>query len=436
MKKKRLLSVLLASAMVLSLGTPGGTAAAQEEHEPVTIRVLTRWTGTDSMTPLFQEIKEGFMEEYPWITIQDDSVNEESAYLNVLNTAIATGDMPNIFYVPTVMGCLEYAKSGLIMDVSQLIEDTEWREGFKEGVFEPFDYSAYGVEGYYAVPFSIGVEGIFYNKALFEQAGIEKVPETMEEMYDAIEKLKAIDVVPFAVGADETWRAGHILNWLTYKTAGVQYTIDIGARKAKWTDEPMVQSLQNYMDLKEAGAFPENYEGLTYEEEQNMFFGGQAAMDVNGTWFIGNCTDSAIAEDIGIFAPPYYEENAELADNGIAYPQAFCLDATCDDNEKEAEILFIKYMTSQMIESRMANEVQLIPARKDVDLSGLDPDSLVYKAMEIADGQTITSGDTTDYDTLTSMVDFVRNTLIGMSLGQMNPEEAAAAIQGEIDANQ
>ena len=198
----------------------------------------------------------------------------------------------------------------------------------------------------------------------------------------------------------------------------------------------MVQSLQNYMDLKEAGAFPENYEGLTYEEEQNMFFGGQAAMDVNGTWFIGNCTDSAIAEDIGIFAPPYYEENAELADNGIAYPQAFCLDATCDDNEKEAEILFIKYMTSQMIESRMANEVQLIPARKDVDLSGLDPDSLVYKAMEIADGQTITSGDTTDYDTLTSMVDFVRNTLIGMSLGQMNPEEAAAAIQGEIDANQ
>lgn len=435
---KKLLATLLSVTMVCGLTPSGITAYAEsaEEHEPVTIRVLTRWTGADSMTPLFQEIKESFMEKYPWITIQDDSINEESAYLNVLSTAIATGDMPNIFYIPTVMGCLEYAKSGLLLDVSTLFEDSDWYDGFNEGVFSAFDYSSYGVDGCYAVPFSLGVEGIYYNKALFEQAGIEKVPETMEEMYDAIEKLKAIDIVPFAVGADETWRAGHILNWLTYKTAGVQYTMDIGARTAKWTDEPMVKSLQNYMDLKEAGAFPENYEGLTYEEEQNMFFSGQAAMDVNGTWFTGNCNDSAISDDIGIFAPPYYAQNPELASNGIVYPQAFCLDGTCDDAEKEAEILFIKYLTSPEIESRMANEIELIPVRNDIDTSSIEEDSLFRQAMEIADGLTMYSGDTTDYDPLTSMCDFVRNTLVGMSLGQMTAEDAAATIQGEIDANQ
>lgn len=436
MKKKTLLTSLLAASMVLGCTVPGTAVMAEEEHEPVTIRVLTRWTGADSMTPLFQDVKESFMEKYPWITIQDDSINEESAYLNVLSTAIATGDMPNIFYVPTVMGCLEYAKSGLLLDASTLFEDEEWYGGFNDGVFSAFDYSSYGVEGTYAVPFSLGVEGIYYNKKLFEQAGIEKVPETMEEMYDAIDKLKAIDVIPFAVGADETWRAGHILNWLTYKTAGVQYTMDIGARTAKWTDEPMVQSLQNYLDLKEAGAFQDNYEGITYEEEQNLFFSGKAAMDVNGTWFIGNCNDSEISEDIGMFAPPYYADKPELATDGIIYPQAFCLDGTCDDAEKEAEILFIKYLTSPEIESRMANEIELIPVRGDIDTTGIDSESLFYQAMDIANGLTMYSGDTTDYDTLTSMCDFVRNTLVGMSLGQMDAEGAAAAIQGEIDANQ
>lgn len=444
---KKIIALLLTVAMVCGslVGCGAGKTAdttkglekqeVVDDHEPVTLRILTRWTGTDSMTPLLQEIKSSFEEKYPWITIQDDSVNEESAYLNVLNTAIATGDMPNIFYIPTVMGGLEYAKSGILMDVSPLFEDKEWYEGFNEGVFSAFDFSDMGVEGYYGVPFSVGVEGIYYNKKLFAQAGIDKVPETMEEMYDAIDKLKAIDVVPFAVGADETWRAGHILNWMTYKTAGVQKTIDIGLREAKWTDPEMVQSLQNYLDLKNAGAFQDNYEGVTYEEEQNLFFSGKAAMDLNGTWFMGNCADSEIADDIGIFAPPYFKDKQDLASNGIIYPQAFCLDGTCDGAEKEAQILFIKHMTSKEFESRMANEVNLLPTRGDVDISEISSDSMFYQAMDIAKTLTLYSGDTTDYDPLTSMNDFVRNTLIGMSLGQMTPEEAAKAIQDEIDSN-
>ena len=431
MKKRTVfaLTAALLAGMMIS-----GTAMA-EEHEEVTIRILTRWTGSDSMTPILQRIKEGFQEKYPWITIQDDSVNEESAYLNILNTSVATGDMPNIYYVPTVMGGLEYAKSGVALDVSSLFEDEEWYGGFNEGVFDAFDYSTFGVDGVYAVPFSMGVEGIYYNKALFEQAGIEKVPETMDEMYDAIEKLKAIDIIPFAVGADETWRAGHILNWLTYKTAGVQHTLDIGARTAKWTDPEMVESLQNYMDLKNAGAFSENYEGLTYEEEKNMFLTGKAAMDLNGTWFIGDCNASEISDQIGMFKPPYYADKEQYKTDGIVYPQAFCLDGTAEGAELEAEILFIKYLTSAEWEEVMATEIELIPVRHDIDLSSVDENSLFYQAIDIVNNTVLYSGDTTDYEPITSMLDLVRNTLIGMSLEQMTPEEAAQTIQTEIDLN-
>ena len=431
MKKRTVfaLTAALLAGMMIS-----GTAMA-EEHEEVTIRILTRWTGSDSMTPILQRIKEGFQEKYPWITIQDDSVNEESAYLNILNTSVATGDMPNIYYVPTVMGGLEYAKSGVALDVSTLFEDEEWYSGFNEGVFDAFDYSTFGVDGVYAVPFSMGVEGIYYNKALFEQAGIEKVPETMDEMYDAIEKLKAIDIIPFAVGADETWRAGHILNWLTYKTAGVQHTLDIGARTAKWTDPEMVESLQNYMDLKNAGAFSENYEGLTYEEEKNMFLTGKAAMDLNGTWFIGDCNASEISDQIGMFKPPYYADKEQYKTDGIVYPQAFCLDGTAEGAELEAEILFIKYLTSAEWEEVMATEIELIPVRHDIDLSSVDENSLFYQAIDIVNNPVLYSGDTTDYEPITSMLDLVRNTLIGMSLEQMTPEEAAQTIQTEIDLN-
>ncbi len=429
---KRTLAILTTVALILAVLT---LPAMAEDHEPVTIRLLTRWTGSDSMAPIFQEIKAAFTEQYPWITIQDDSVNEESAFLNLLNTAIATGDMPNVFVLPTVMMGLEYAKNGLIEEISPLFEDTEWYEGFNDGIFEGFNYSSFGLDGYYAVPYSIGVEGIYYNKALFAQAGIEKVPETMDEMFDAIDKLNAIGVVPFACGADETWRAGHIQNWLTYKTAGVKHTMDIGARTAKWTDPEMVASLQNYMDFKNAGAFSPNYEGMTYEEEKNMFLTGKAAMDVNGTWFIGDCNDSEIAADIGMFALPYYTEHEEFKTDGIVYPQAFSLDGTAEGAEKEAQELFVKFFTSAEWEERRTKEIEVFPVRKDIDISDISEDSLFYQAMDIVNNTTLYSGDTTDYDPVPAMLDMVRNTLIGMSLGQMTPEEAAEAIQNEIDLN-
>lgn len=53
---------------------------------------------------------------------------------------------------------------------------------------DTYDLSAYGADGIYALPNELNVDAIFYNKALFEKAGIEKVPETMDELYDAIDK--------------------------------------------------------------------------------------------------------------------------------------------------------------------------------------------------------------------------------------------------------
>src|SRR5690606_4967140 len=61
----------------------------------------------------------------------------------------------------------------------------------------------------YGLPFRWGLEGIFYNKELFDQAGITSTPTTMAELNEAVEKLKAIDVIPISVGAGDNWPAAH-----------------------------------------------------------------------------------------------------------------------------------------------------------------------------------------------------------------------------------
>jgi raffinose/stachyose/melibiose transport system substrate-binding protein len=451
MKKARFMSTLLAAILLFTLVLSGCGSQQPAENTPsksteatgnstapaekVKLTVLTRWTGSDAMTPLFDEIIKGFTELHPEVEIQNDSVNEEAAFNNKLKTAIATGDVPNVFYNPGIMNAVDYAKNGIVMEISPLFEDKEWYDGFIDGAFETYNFTTFGAKGYYAIPHSIGVEGIFYNKDLFAKAGITKAPETIEDMYDAIDKLKAIGVSPFAVGAKETWRAGHILNWLTYKNVGIDKVKQIGARNAKWTDPDMVDTLKLYMDLKNRGAFPVNYEGVTYDEEKSMFFTEKAAMVLNGSWFIGDCDSSDISGKIGIFAPPSFKDKPQFIGNGIIYPQQLYLSGKATGAQKDMQIAFVKYLTNKDNQQKMALEIQRIPIRKDLDLSSAKPDSLFSQAVKISSSITLSCGDTFDFDPLPSMMDRTRNSLIGMSLG-MSPEDTAKEIQSEIDKNQ
>ena len=63
----------------------------------------------------------------------------------------------------------------------------------------------------YAVPFTFGIEGFWYNTDLFEQAGIDAPPTTLDELKDAVAKLKDAGITPIAVGAN--FQLDHVKRW-------------------------------------------------------------------------------------------------------------------------------------------------------------------------------------------------------------------------------
>lgn len=193
---------------------PEGTAdgAATTDDPEVTITVLTRYAGSDPQAPWLKKMMDEFVKLHPNVTFQDDSVADEAAYNNKLKTAIATGNLPNMWMQYGSASLVEYAKNGLLMDLSFMLEDEEFCSGLPDPTLSTFDLSGYGVDGIYAIPFAMQPEVIFYNKDLFQQAGIESVPETMDDMYAAIDKLKAAGITPMGMGAKDTWRLGHFFN--------------------------------------------------------------------------------------------------------------------------------------------------------------------------------------------------------------------------------
>jgi ABC-type sugar transport system, periplasmic component len=442
------MSLVLAGCSKSSNGSSGQTTASVTGQtsktgtndsngastEKVKLRIFTRISGSSLTVDWFKSALEDFSKKNPNIEIQDDSVSQEAAYNNKFKTDLATGNLPNIFSLAGIASLVKYAESGALMDVTEIINDKEWSDGFIDGAFEYWNFESYGVKGHYAVPDRVSPELVVYNKDLFTKAGITKVPETMDELYDAIAKLNAIGVTPISCGGKDTWRVGHLHNQILYKWCGVEKAKELGARTAKWTDADVVESITALKTLKDKGAFMKNFEGVDYETEKKLFLGEKAAMIVNGSWFVGECNSSEIKGKLGTFAFPYFKEKPENQGSYVIYPQSYQLKGGVTGAEKEAQIALIKFLTGKESQQKLASNVQQMVARKDVSTEGSEFSDIFRGYAAYVKNAKASGGDSFDYDQLSSMQDRTRNSLVGMLLGN-TPEAAAKEIQDEIDKN-
>src|SRR4030042_6356321 len=133
----------------------------------------------------------------PNVTIEI-TVLENEAFKTKLTTVMQSGDPPDIFqsWVGGVMN--EYAKAGLLKDITPDLDANggAWRNTFAPGALGVYAYKGKN----YGVPWDMGMIGFWYNKELFSKAGISAPPKTWTEFLDGVKKLKASGTTPIAVG--------------------------------------------------------------------------------------------------------------------------------------------------------------------------------------------------------------------------------------------
>lgn len=445
-KIKTAVGVLLASSMVMlaacssggndhsSQEAGGSSNASASGKDKVTIVFMSRNSGADPMAKVYEKQIAEFMEQNPGIKVQNDSIYEESAYNNKLKVAISTGKTPSIFYYPAIAGLTQWAKNGVIMDLTDVLQaDPEWTAGFTDGAIDTYKLDQYGVPGIYALNNETNVDGVFYNKKLFEKAGITDTPQTMDELYAAIDKLKAAGITPIGVGGKDTWVMGHIFNNVLFKHIGLQGVMELGTHQKKWTDPDVVEALKIVKELKAKGAFADGFEGMDFNTEFSEFINGETAMISHSSPFIADLynSDSPIKEDISFFPFPSFADKPEFKDDRVVYSSSLMLSGTMSPEEQEASVKFLKYITRpEAIQERMG--VLRIAPRKVVappaDAPQIFKDMIAYSGTIAKSG-----GEYFEYDQTPSLVDVSRNTILDMMLS-LSPEDAAKAIQHEIDA--
>lgn len=451
-RMKKRMALLMASVMTVSSLSACGSGGTEKEHpeketekkeessttektgEGITIRLMTRMSGADSGTKLKEEVLAEFQKKYPDITIQDESTNDSNSFTTQFKTDIASGNVADIIQWPGISIMKEYADTGVFLNLTDLINETpDIKENVDATLLSMMELSPVGTEGTYALPINNQMEVFYYNKELFEQAGIEKEPETWDEFLEICEKLQDIGVTPWVVGATNAWRLVHIQTGLLYKMCGVEKAKELGGRKAKWTDEDVTKTIAFIQELAEKGVFGSDFAGLDYETEKAMFISGQTAMTFDGSWRISELAD--MEDKVGVFRMPYFPEHEEFKDNDIAYPAQLEIGGHLKEEPEKLEYVWelATMFASKATQEKYAYDCGNIPVRNDVDLEPEKVSPLLAELLEIKGTEVqVWGSDAWAYDTVAVLEEIVGEALVGAVTG-MTAEETAQQIQGRLE---
>jgi raffinose/stachyose/melibiose transport system substrate-binding protein len=195
----------------------------------------------------------------------------------------------------------------------------------------------------------------WYNKALFEEAGIEAPPATWDEFLTTVQMLKDAGITPITVG----------------KT-GFDAAYD---RSGSFADPPFVEAGARLQELIALDPFQTGFLGATYNEAAAVIANGEAAMELMGQWSPNVQKDESesgdgLGENLGIFTFPMVEGGAGNATDVLGGGDGFAVGA----NASPEAIAFVKFLTSPENQASLAAQgIAVPPAVESAASSIADP---------------------------------------------------------------
>jgi len=245
----------------------------------------------------------------------------------------------------------EHVEAGLVKDITDDAADTISALGGS--------VAGWQVEGQtYSLPFSLGVVGFWYNKSMFAQAGITETPTTMDELYSAIDALKAVNIEPISVGAGSAWPAAHYWYYYALRQCS-QDVLNEATQTLEFTDDCWLRAGESLEELVSKQPFNSGFLGTeaqgTPESASGLLANRKVAMELAGHWEPGvmqGLTDDeqGLGEDTGWFAFPAVEggegDPAAQLGGGDAWACAEDAPAVCVD--------FLEFMLSADVQKGFA----------------------------------------------------------------------------------
>ena len=350
--KKRTLAILLSAVMTASMASAAAVSASDFSGEDPQlekkIKILTIWAEDNDngilLNKICQDYKDNVNPNFDWEyeMVASDDLRQKIA------TLAASNDLPDLFAYESGAPIVDLIEADKIVDISEFMAETGTEEFMNAGAAELMKGLS-GTDDLYDLPLGLNVEGFWYNKALFEQAGVE-APTTWDEFEDVLAKLAEAGIQPLTTGGSDKWGATRLINAYAVRANGNDIMTKAANGEVAYTDPGLVAAADKLAEWAAKGYFGEGITTVDMNTAGSMLMSGKAAIFYNGSWFTQNLNDESAnlagPDGIGFFNIPVIDESIS---SGTSYSMN-CGNILAVDKAKydEGTKWFLKYYMENM----------------------------------------------------------------------------------------
>ncbi|MWV42172.1 extracellular solute-binding protein [Paenibacillus sp. HJL G12] len=275
-KKKSSISLLLVAALTAALtGCGSGSSDGASDQGGSNKAVLEYYTWTDE-EDYMKKVVDAFNAKNSDVEVHMTTIsNDADEYNTKIMNNLSGGSKMDVYSINGTSSLGLYSSKGQLLDLTDRIKEGNLDVGAYGPSFQ--DITGVLTKGkYYALPYRTSEYALFYNKDLFDQAGIPYPSQmTWEEYAELAKSLTKGD------GADKQW-GGYFADWLTAPLGALQK----GATILDDSLDPVAEWL-DYLDrLYYKDASHMSYKQMKAESTDwiKQFESGNVAMLVNGEW--------------------------------------------------------------------------------------------------------------------------------------------------------
>lgn len=352
MKFKKVMALVLASAMVFSMAACGGDSGSSGETKKEDSGDSGESDGGElsvsiwdtNQEPGLKEILADFTEETGIKTKL--TVVKWDEYWTMLEAGAQGGSLPDVFWMHSNES-ERYMSNDMLLDLTDKIAESDKidPENYPEDIWGLYTYD----DKYYAVPKDVDTIALWYNKTMFDEAGLAypTADWTWDDVSEAAKKQTKDDGSQYGLAVrNDNNQAGYYN--LVYDNGG--YIINEDKTKSGWDDPKTIEAMKTLEGWIKDGVMP-SIETMSENGEDVLFQSGKAAMVLQGSWMVAAYRDNEYtAANCDLVELPKNAETGRRASvyNGLGWAAA----ANGEHTEEAWKLL--EYLGSEEAQKKQA----------------------------------------------------------------------------------
>ena len=319
-----------APAPATAVPAPASPAA----KEPVTLTWAFWGSPEESVSHL--AVADAFMKEHPEIKIETWNA-PWSDYFTKIQSLWASGDPKAVPDIAFLWPTPSYAAQGVLENLDPYIQKSGYDlKDYWPGLLDSAKYQG----SVYGLPRDIESNVLYYNKALFDKAGV-KYPDdtwTWDDLQAAVQKLTVKDASGKVTQYGLAMEGGKWPTWVN-QNGGAILDDYVNPSKCLLADPKSVAGIKYFSDMMNAGNAMRDADLSQAGGDQAVFQSGQAAMIIQNTSRVSGFNKANMNYDVAVAPLPKGGKRWNIAGGA-----AWVMSAKSDN--KDAAWTFLQWLQS------------------------------------------------------------------------------------------